>query len=146
MDFDLTPRGYKPLKPNWTVLLLIAAAACFFGAYVDVVGGELAPNVQQYISVDDIREDHMKRLRQCESSDGVNMIGDGGDSNGWYQIQKPTLEYFMDRYYGRPIGATQLDQNVYLEIVNNFEEAHFWAYYGQYELGLFEWWTCNKLI
>ena len=146
MDYDLTPRGWTPKRPNWTWVFLLLAIAMFLGAYINTATGQLDYAVDDYISVYDIREEHMYKLRMCESTNGKYMVGDGGKSNGWYQIQQPTLEYFMDRYYGRAIGTTQLDRDVYLSIVNSYEDAHFWAYYGQYELGLFEWWTCNKLI
>ncbi len=77
-------------------------------------------------------------LRECESSNYDHAIGDGGDSVGSYQWQKPTLEDKLGR---------SLTYNEYYEIVTDYERIHDLTYKTYFEDGeRWRWYNCTIKI
>lgn len=80
----------------------------------------------------------LAKLRDCESTDGTHMVGDSGDSLGWYQWQKESLEEVM---------GEDLTQAQYESIALNFEESHYWTRYAYFDLDqTWRWKICTAKI
>ena len=75
------------------------------------------------------RQEHLAKLRQCESFGDDGIIGDQGDSVGPYQWQKPTLEDKLGR---------KITNKEWLLMATDYEFIHELTYQTYFEDG--EWW------
>lgn len=75
------------------------------------------------------RQDHLAKLRQCESFGDDGIIGDAGESVGPYQWQKPTLEDKLGR---------KITNKEWLMLATDYEFIHELTYEVYFEQG--EWW------
>lgn len=84
------------------------------------------------------REIELKELMYCESGGYYKAVGDGGDSHGYYQWQKPSLEEVIGQ---------KLTQEQYIAIARNYEEIHNITYETVYEKNQrWRWANCFKKI
>lgn len=142
---DLTPNGHKNsfrrdrrYKTDWHYMLFIAIVALVAGLVL--INQEPLPQPTELITVYDIRESKLQKLMMCESSGRGTIMGDNGDSSGYYQWQKPSLEDVMSVHYGERVALTH-DQ--WISVSQNYEEAHYWTYYAIYELNQgWRWHNC----
>ena len=141
----------KKKKAAWGSVVLIIAAGIFLSVQIL----ELAKLAQQTHTVteyvytesqpaDDVetqydREERiLAALMQCESSGLSTAVGDSGDSIGYYQWQKPSLEEVMGQ---------KLTYDQYYAIATNFEEIHYWTRHAYFELGqTWRWVNCHTKI
>lgn len=75
------------------------------------------------------RQEHLAKLRYCESSNDDGAIGDAGESLGPYQWQKPTLEDKLGR---------KVTNKEWILLATDYEFIHELTYKTYFEDG--EWW------
>ena len=142
-EIDLTPTGTtnKPIYQfrffGWIVLIGVLATA----GLVHIINQPM-PVAEPLLSTYDVQEAHLNRLMHCESSGNGYAQGDAGESNGWYQWKKPSLEHVMGVHNGEKI---ELTWEQYWNIVTNYEEAHYWTRYAYYDLNLQRWWLGSHI-
>lgn len=84
------------------------------------------------------RQGILAELRNCESDGYDHAIGDGGDSVGPYQWQKPTLEHKLGR---------SLTYDEYYAIATDYDTIHELTYKTYFEDGeTWRWKRCTKII
>lgn len=85
-----------------------------------------------------VRQGILAELRDCESEGYDYAIGDGGDSVGPYQWQKPTLEHKLGRL---------LTYDEYYAIATDYDTIHELTYKTYFEDGeTWRWKRCTQLI
>jgi hypothetical protein len=84
------------------------------------------------------RQAFLDDLRFCESSDNSDAVGDGGASNGPYQVQKTTLEDWLDR---------KVSYAEYYSIVTDDARIRPLVYDAYFERGeSWRWKVCTKKL
>lgn len=84
------------------------------------------------------RQAYLAELRFCESSNDNDAVGDGGASNGPYQVQETTLEDWL----GKKVSTAE-----YYSIVTDLDAIHPIVYEAYFEKGeSWRWKICTKKI
>ena len=82
------------------------------------------------------------QVHVCESSAGLFMVGDDGDSLGHFQFQQATLSEIMGKYYGYEVDLTYYQWEA---IAYDYDESRFWFEYAWFDLDLSNKWWNTKL-
>lgn len=84
------------------------------------------------------RQAFLTDLKGCESTDNDHAVGDGGDSVGGYQVQKTTLEDWLNR---------KISYSEYYSIVTNDARIRPLVYDAYFERGeSWRWKVCTKKL
>ena len=106
----------------------------------NAISGQSEPVMTTTGSVYQEQESLLRVLAHCESSMNAHAIGDNGDSYGFFQFQKPTLEDIMSVHNGERV---HLSDEQYKAIASNWEESKYWAHYSIFTLEQdWRWYNC----
>jgi hypothetical protein len=147
------------VQTSWNTLIVLVGFAFIVAIYlytcvleqeyidmhteVAYAAEEVEPKVIQIITTTEYNKEQNKevildKLYKCESMGHATIVGDGGDSLGWYQWQKESLEEVMQQ---------ELTDAEYHAIATSFEQSRKWAEYAYFELGqTWRWKTCTYKI
>lgn len=141
----------------YQTLIVLAAFAFIVGTYVFTYAKEIEyvleqeakteePRIRKEVQIvttsefekEENRQAFLADLRQCESQGNDHIVGDGGDSVGVYQWQKPTLEEKLGR---------ALTYDEYYSIVTDYDRIHDLTYKTYFEDGeSWRWKNCTLKI
>ena len=141
----------------YQTLIVLAAFAFIVGTYVFTYAKEIEYVLEQEgiaeetripkevkiittseFEKEEARQEFLADLRECESQGNDHAVGDGGDSIGAYQWQKPTLEAKLGR-------AVTYDE--YYSIVTDYDRIHELTYDTYFKDGeSWRWKNCTLKI
>lgn len=148
------------VETSWNTLIVLIGFACIVTTYLytcileqEYIDMHTAtayameeveqPKVIQIITTAEHNKEQEKevildKLYKCESMGHATIVGDGGDSLGWYQWQKESLEEVMQQ---------ELTDAEYHAIATDFEQSRKWTKYAYFELGqTWRWKICTYKI